>query len=402
MHILYICQYFHPEMGAPAARAYEFSRRWVRAGHRVSVVCGIPNHPHGEVYPGYHEQLLHHEQIEGVDVYRSWVYVTPNSGFFRRTLNYLSFGASSVIASEAVPRPDICIATSPQFFAGLSGTVVKKLKNVPFILEIRDLWPDSIEAVNIRLGGSTMKILRRIERYMYHAADEIVIVSDAFRNHIVEKGVLSQDIHWIPNGVNTSLFRERTERKYSFGPGVDGKFIAGYIGTHGMAHGLQTVVEAAKLMQSDTGLHFVLVGEGAEKERLKREAAGLSNITFIDRQPRETIALMLNSLDAALVLLRKAELLRTVIPSKMFEIMGAGIPMILGVEGEAKRILDEAQAGIAIEPENPAALLNAIESLRRDPGLKQWYGKNASIYVGKNFNLDSLAENYLEVLRKIV
>jgi glycosyltransferase involved in cell wall biosynthesis len=388
-------------MGAPAARAYEFSRRWVEAGHKVSVVCGIPNHPHGRVYPGYSKSLLHKEQIDGIDVYRSWVFVTANARILRRTLNYVSFGISAVLASEAVPSPDVCIATSPQFFSGLSGTVVRKLKQVPFVLEIRDLWPDSIEAVNIDMGQATMKLLRSIEKYMYRSADEIVIVSEAFRNHIVEKGLLSEKLHYVPNGVNSALFKESTSDRMHFVAELKEKFLVGYIGTHGMAQGLASLVDAARNLQDQKDLHFLLVGEGAEKTQLKQQASGLQNITFIDRQDRKTIAEMLPELDIALVLLKKAELLKTVIPSKMFEIMGCGLPMILGVEGEAKRILDEAQAGIAIEPGDATALSGAILRLKNDPEGCKRYGKNASDYVRKYFNLDMLANKYLELLESV-
>ena len=401
MHILYICQYFPPEMGAPAARAYEFSRRWVNAGHRVSVICGVPNHPTGKVYAGYQPRAFFHERIEGIDVYRSWVYVTPNAGTFRRSLNFLSFGFSSVIASEALKDVDVCIATTPQFLAGISGGVVSRLKRVPFVLEVRDLWPDSINVVVDDAHRGLMSLLRHIEHRMYSAADRIVIVSDAFRRHIRDTGIADERIRYVPNGVNSAMFFEREAGRKHFNGALKDKFLVGYVGTHGLAHGLETAIEAARLLREDGRIHFLFVGEGARKSALKRAAEGLQNVTFVDRLPRETVAEMLSELDVGLVHLRKAELLKTVIPSKMFEIMGAARPIILGVEGEAKRILDEAGAGIAIEPENAYQLKDAIMTLQNDPTLCKRLGANGSAYARSRFNLDALADRYLDILREV-
>ena len=415
MHILYICQYFPPEMGAPAARAYEFSRRWVRAGHRVSVVCGIPNHPTGEVYPGYRKQWRRHENIEGIDVYRTWVYVTANAGTARRSLNYLSFGVTSVLSSMAVHDADVVIASTPQFFAGLAGTLVRRMKRVPLLLEVRDLWPDSLEAVEAGAGGATMSVLRSVERFMYHDAQHIVIVSPAFRGHIEGKGTAGEKISVVPNGVSTGLFRPPEEQGLPRSGGNEdlteapvtvlpeelrGKFVAAYVGTHGMAHRLETVVDAARLLLDDSEIHILFVGEGARKEAVKASAGGLPNVTFLDRMPRERVAVLLREVQAGIVVLRRTPLFRTVIPSKMFEMMGAGVPLVLGVGGQAREILDEAQGGIAIEPENADDLAAALRKLKNDRALREWCGKNASLHVRKKYDLDILAQEYLQVITR--
>jgi glycosyltransferase involved in cell wall biosynthesis len=401
VHIVYICQYFPPEMGAPAARAYEFSRRWVKAGHRVSVICGIPNHPTGKVYDGYQRRAFLHERIEGIDVYRTWVFVTPNAGTFRRSLNFLSFGLSSILAAEALTEVDVCIATTPQFLAGISGAVVSRMKSVPYVLEVRDLWPDSINVVVDDVRPGLLSALRRIEHRMYRAADRIVIVSEAFRPHIRDTGIADERISYVPNGVNSALFFPRENARMHFNGALKDKFLVGYIGTHGLAHGLETALATAELLKEDDRIHFLFVGEGARKPALKKAAEGLRNVTFVDRLPRETIAEMLSELDVALVHLKKAELLKTVIPSKMFEIMGAAKPIILGVEGEAKRILDEAGAGIAIEPENAYQLKDAIMTLRNDPFLCKRLGANGSTYARACFDLDVLADRYLNILCEV-
>jgi len=265
------------------------------------------------------------------------------------------------------------------------------------VLEVRDLWPDSIAAVDVQAGKGMMSLLRRIERFMYRSARRICIVSPAFRDHIESTGIPADSIAVVPNGVNTALFYPREgERRHFRLP--DSALLAGYLGTHGMAHGLMTLLEAARMLEREN-VHFVLVGEGARKEELKRLAAGLTNVHFHDRQPRETIAEMYTELDAALVLLRDTPLFRTVIPSKMFEIMGSGTPMILGVEGMARTILDDARAGIGIPPGDASALAAAIRCLRDDAAQRTEYGKNAYHHVRENYDLDALAQKYINVLQ---
>jgi colanic acid biosynthesis glycosyl transferase WcaI len=399
LHILYICQYFPPEMGAPAARAYEFSRRWVAAGHRVSVLCGIPNHPTGTVYPGYRKQWRRKERIDGIDVHRIWVYVTPNAGTFRRSVNYLSYGLTAVLGSHTIKDVDICIASTPQFFAGLAGTVIRRLRRIPLCLEVRDLWPDSLAAVEVGGGGMFMRLLRRVERYMYHSAEGIVVVSPAFRAHIEATGIPAGRMHVVPNGLNSALFHPRPGPRRHFRQWAE-RTLVGYIGTHGMAHGLECVLDAAHLL-ADTDMHFVFVGEGARKEELKRRAADTDNVSFLDRRSRETIAEMLAELDIAVVSLRDTPLFRTVIPSKMFEIMGSGIPMALGVDGQARSILEEADGGIAWTPGDANALAAVLRTLADDPALRRRYGENASHHVRTNYDLDVLAKTYLDTLQEL-
>lgn len=399
MHILYICQYFPPEMGAPAARAYEFSRRWAAAGHHVTVLCGVPNHPTGVLYPGYKRQWRRREIIDGVDVHRMWVYVTPNSGTLRRSINYISFGLTAVLGSIGVRDVDVCIASTPQFFAGLAGAIVRRLKRAPLLLEVRDLWPDSLAAVQVNAGGMVLRMLRGIERFLYRSAKGIVVVSPAFRGHIEETGIPAERIRVVPNGLSTALFHPREGERRHFAQWRD-RFLVGYVGTHGLAHGLESALEAARMLK-DTNMHFVFVGEGARKDDLKRQAADMPNVTFIDRQPRETIAGMLAELDVALVLLRDTPLFRTVIPSKMFEIMGSGVPMVLGVDGQARAILEAADGGIAIPPGDADALASALLLLAADPVLRKRCGRNASQYVRENYDLDILAQNYLHVLQDL-
>ena len=390
-------------MGAPANRCYEFSRRWVARGHRVSVVCGIPNHPTGKLYPGYSKKLLQHEVIEGIHVYRSWVFVTPNAGTVKRAFNFLSYACSSIIASEVIRDVDIVIASSPQFLTGVSGVLVQHAKRIPLCLEIRDLYPDSIDAVNASLPSFIMRALRYIEKKLYYAADRIVIVSDGFREHIRAIGIDDRKVRTVPNGSSPMNGRAPFGKENAILKNLSAEtFLVTYQGTIGMAHGLEVVLESARRLESIPDIRFLLVGEGAEKAQLQKQAINCENVTFVDRQPRNIVAEIQRRSDAALVLLRKNPLFKTVIPSKMFEAMGAGTPLIVGVEGEAKKILDAAEAGIAIEPENAAALTAAIEYLYANRKEGKAFGKRGKSFVEKYFNLDALAIQYLDVLEAMV
>jgi glycosyltransferase involved in cell wall biosynthesis len=402
LHIVYIGQYFPPEMGAPAARAYEYGRRWVAAGHRVTMICGIPNHPTGVVHDGYRKQWRRVETIDGIDVHRMWVYVTPNSGKLRRSLNYLSFCCTALMEALRLREVDVCIASTPQMFAGLAGVLYRILRKRPLILEVRDLWPDSIEAVQVGMGAWILAGLRRIERMMYRRSDRIVIVSPAFRSHIEACGVAPERIAIMPNGVSTALFTRRERGKRHMLKDFGNAFVAAYIGTLGLAHALETAIDAMRLLRDEKDIQLVLIGEGAQKTALKRYAADLDNVTFLDQMPREDIAVLLGEIDVGLVLLRDTPLFRTVIPSKMFEMMGAGLPIILAVQGQAREILDSAGAGIVIDAESPAQLAQAILTLRRDSDFAARCGENAFRHVRAHYDLDMLALAYLDTIRSVL
>jgi len=399
MHILIICQYFPPEMGAPAARVFEMARRWRSAGHRISVICGIPNHPTGQIYDGYAECSLKHEVLQGIHVYRTWVFITPNAGILRRSMNYFSFGVSALFAAETISEVDVCVATIPQFLSGLAGLIIAKTKRVKFILEVRDLWPEALDAVQIGVSKRVYNVLRRIELYMYRQAAHIVIVSPAFQTHMEMAHARMENITVIPNGVSTALFNCDPIHRDQIKIGLSKRFIVAYIGTHGMAHGLDVVLKAARTLLTEGDVHFLFIGEGAEKNLLLKNAADLTNVTFLDRQPRERIAQILMQVDVGLVVLRRAELFKTVIPSKMFEIMGAGKPIILGVEGQAAEILSAAQAGLAIEPENASQLVQAILFLKQNQNERKRFGENGYHFVRKMYNLDTLADHFLKLLQ---
>jgi colanic acid biosynthesis glycosyl transferase WcaI len=410
MRILYISQYFPPEMGAPAARAAELSQHWANAGHDVTVLTGFPNHPTGVVPREYRKQfrrLVASERVGAVDVVRTWLLPFPNRKAYERILNYTSFSLSAVLTGLALPRPDVVIATSPQLLVGLSGWWLAQWKRVPFVFEVRDLWPESLAAVGMaRADSSLFRLLGKIAGFLYQCADRIVVVTPAFEQHLMEHWrVPREKISVIENGVETQIFAPGTEAVLRKELGIENKFVVSYIGTMGMAHGLGTIIEAATILQSrNPEIRFLLVGEGAERQRLIAQAheRKLANLHFIDQRPHERIPAYIRASDVCLVPLKKTELFKTVIPSKMLEFMSCARPVILGVDGQARAILEEAQAGISVEPENAGALANAIRHLADNNEAAYEMGQNGREYVVRKFSRSYTAEKYIQMLEGLL
>lgn len=410
MKILYVSQYYLPEMGAPAARAAELSRHWADAGHEVTVLTGFPNHPTGVVPFEYRKEirrLIFREQVEGVNLLRTWLLPFPNRKAYERMLNYSSFAASAAVTGLTVSNPDLVIATSPQMLVGLSGWWLARCKRVPFVFEVRDLWPESIAAVGMGEKSSRLyRWLSRLADFLYRHADRIVVVSPAFVDYLVEcRQVPRNKISVIENGVETQRFSPTAGTDLRINLGLQEKFIVSYIGTIGMAHGLETVIEAAVLLQqTNREIAFLVVGEGAEKDRLIAAAQqrNLRNMQFIDQQAHEKIPGYICASDACLVPLKKAELFKTVIPSKMLEFMSCARPVILGVEGHARTILEEARAGIAIEPENAAALAHAIARLAANRQAAAAMGENGRDFIIRRFARDQSAQKYIRVMEDLL
>jgi len=411
VNILYVSQYFPPEMGAPAARAVELARHWVNLGHQVTVLTGFPNHPTGFVPPEWRprlRRLVYRETLEGVRVLRTWLLPFPNRKAYERMLNYSSFCVSAALRGLEIPRPDVVIATSPQLLVGLSGWWIARWKHTPLVFEVRDLWPESLAAVGAGGEGSPLhRTLGAVAGFLYRNANHIAVVTPAFKDHLISHwAVPAEKISIVENGVETDVFDPgNTDANLRRELGAAGKFLACYVGTMGMAHGLDTIIEAAKKLRSVLpSAMLLLVGEGADKERIRSlaTAEGLWNLKLVDQQPRERIPAFINASDVCLVLLKKTELFKTVIPTKMLEFMSCGRPVILGVDGQSRQLLEEAQAGVAIEPENSAALAEAIQGLSQDPTLRETLGQNGRRYIVERCSRRKTAEQYLEVLQLVL
>ena len=405
MRILFLSHYFPPEVNAPASRTYEHCKQWVQEGHEVTVVTCAPNHPQGTVYEGYRNKLIQWENQDGIRVVRIWTYVTANQGFLKRTVNYISFMMAAILSAPFLSGFDITISTSPQFFNGLAGYAVSRLKRTPWILEIRDLWPESIVAVGAITNRPIIGLLEALELFAYRRADHIVVVTDSFKTHIQDKGICKQRVTVIKNGVDFSLYKRPPDNPVSLAAkiGIEGKFVASYIGTHGMAHHLETILQAADELREWQDIVFLLLGDGAERDRLlaMKDSMNLSNVVMLDQQPKTAMPHFWSLSNVSLVLLRKCDLFKTVIPSKIFESMAMERPIILGVEGESSELLKSAEAGICIEPENEKDLAAQVLNLYQNPRRCQELGSNGRKYVLENFDRLVLAKRFSDLIRNV-
>ncbi|MGO9312928.1 MAG: glycosyltransferase family 4 protein [Syntrophobacteraceae bacterium] len=407
MHILFLTHYFPPEVNAPASRTFENAKRWVGAGHKVTVLTCAPNHPRGILYPGYKNRLFQWDTLEGIQILRVFTFLSPNAGFLKRIFNYFSYMLSATLLCPLVSEIDVVVSTSPQFFCGMAGLWVSLLKRKPWVLEIRDLWPESITAVGQVINPILLRFLERLETFLYKSADHIISVTHSFKQHIGKRGIPGERISVLTNGVDLEHFQPVSKKDLiRSGNGhteLAGKFVVSYIGTHGMAHGLETVLLTAEILRPYANILFLLIGDGAERETLlrKRNEAGLENVLMLPQQPKEKMPEFLALSDACMVLLKKRDIFKTVIPSKIFESMGMERPVILGVAGESKGIIEEADCGICIEPENHQQLADAVLKLFNDPELAAGMGRNGRRCVTAAYNRETLAGSYLGILDEV-
>lgn len=370
MRILFLSDNFPPEGNAPATRLYEHAIRWVRAGHQVTVVTCAPNFPEGKLFSGYRNRWRHVEEVDGIRVVRTKTYITANEGFLKRTLDYMSFMVMGFVMGLFERRPDVVVATSPQFFCAIGGWALSVAKRRPFVFELRDLWPASIIAVGAMKKTFAIRVLERIELFLYRRARAIVSVTESFREDLVARGIAPGKIHVVINGVDLDRYEPRPrdaalEREFD----LEGKFVAGYMGTHGMAHALPKVLEAAEHLLHRNDIAFFFAGSGAERAKVEQlvHERRLHNVRLIPRQPKERMPALWSVCDLSIVPLRDTPVFATVIPSKIFESMGMGVPILMSLpEGEATRIVRSTVSGICVAPESPEAMAAAIEALAGD------------------------------------
>ncbi len=412
MHILFPSDNFPPEVNAPASRTFEHCREWVRAGHAVTVITTAPNFPKGVVFPGYRNRLWQWEELEGIRVLRVLTYITANAGVAKRTLDYLSFMVSGFVAGLVVRRPDVIVGTSPQFFTNCAAWMLAVFRWRPFVFELRDLWPESIKTVGAMQESAALRAMERLELFLYRRAKAVVAVTESFKRNLIGRGIDGDKIQVVTNGVDLGRFRPQpADLALRDELGIPREaFVAGYIGTHGMAHALETVLEAARLLQiGDAGtsspgvpIHFILLGDGARKQALQAQASamGLTQVHFLDTVPKAEVPRYWSLLDVAIIHLRKADNFTQVIPSKLFECMGMGIPVLHGVAGESAGIVEREAVGLVFEPENAVALAEGVRRLAQDAVLYQRLRDNC-LAAAPRYDRAALAKQMLGVLEAV-
>ena len=399
MKILFLTDNFPPEVNAPATRTYEHCQEWIKSGIDVTVITCAPNFPHGKLYKGYKNRLYQKENIDGINVIRVWSYMSSNSGFIKRVLDYLSFAFVSFWVG-LFQKFDVIVATSPQFFTTWTGYGLSKLKRKPWIFELRDIWPESIATVGALKQGRIIRFLEKIELALYRDATKVIAVTDAFKENLIARGIDKEKIEVVTNGSNLELFNAKEkDRELLKKLDLENRFIVGYIGTHGLAHSLDFIVcSIAKI--KDKNIHFLFVGDGAMKEKIVSIAndLDLDNITFLDPILKEDVPLYLSICDVSLAPLKKSDNFKTVIPSKIFEASAMGKPTLLGVEGEAQKIIEKYSAGVCFLPEDEGDFLLKLQKLRE----KDIYlnCKKGCEELSKAYDRKKLAQEMLQIIQE--
>jgi glycosyltransferase involved in cell wall biosynthesis len=405
VRILFITQYFLPEIGAPQNRISDLALRLSDAGHCVTILTAFPNYPEGCVLEAYRRKFRMIDHWCGLRVVRTWIYATPSKGFIPRLCNYFSFVFSSIILGTRAAGPqDVVVVESPPLFLGLAGLFVSRMKRARLVFNVSDLWPESAVALGVIRNRALIRLAGSLERFIYERSDLISGQTRGIVSNIAMRMPL-KPVYLLTNGVAAVRFHSagamnRKEALLRLEPSLEGKLVVGYAGLHGLAQGLETVLEAAMLLSNCGHIAFVLVGDGIEKPRLKDMAGKLSltNVFFLDSQPKEEMPDILSGFDAALIPLKRLDLFKGALPSKMFEAMAAGLPLIVMINGEARALMETAEAGLHVEPENPQALARAIGALAADPARRRQLGENGRRFVVHHFDRAVIAKRFEHAL----
>ena len=404
LRILYISQYFPPEVGATQTRAFEMVSHFVKNGHHVTVLTEFPNHPRGLIHPEYKGRWFKVDRHHDIDILRTWVFTRPQKTFFTRLGFYLSFMIMGGLLGTFIRGPfDVVYATSPPFFVGLTGLWLSRIKNAKFVFEVRDLWPQTA----VELGEITNERFIRwsewLESLYYRKSYRIVTVTKGLFDAIVNKGYDKQKIRLIPNGTNTELFYNRGKDVKSQ-MGFDGKFVVLYAGIFGIAQGMEQLCDLVVTMKSEEDIHFLFIGEGPMKQKVLeiQNTGSLSNMSVLPEVQTQKIADYISSADCCLVPLKKSPLFLRALPSKLFDYMACERPVVVGVDGEARRVVEESKAGIFVEPGNTMQMAQAILKLKAEPDLCLQMGRAGRAYVKAHFSRRQQAFELEKVLEEIV
>lgn len=406
MRIVVYTHYFTPEIGAPSARIFEFSRKWVEDGHEVQVVTCFPNHPTGRLYKGYRGGHHMKECFSGVHVHRNWTYVTPNQGVLKKTLGHVSFLPSAFLFSnQKLLKPDVVMATSPTFFAAMAGAWAGMYFRVPFVMDVRDLWPAIFVELGVLKNKFLIRLLEKLELSLYRKATRVVTVTDAFRDNLMARGVPQGKVNVVTNGADTDFWQPAARPLGLMKRlGLEGQFVVLYMGAHGISHGLTKILDAAFLLRDDPDIRFLFVGAGAEKARLilYAEELGLKNVLFRDPVDKKRVKEFYQLANVCLVPLKDIPLFKTFIPSKMFEIMAMERPVIASLAGEPADILKRSKGAVVVQPEDSRAVSAAVRYLYENPDTCEVLGKQGRQFVHAHYSRKTLADRYVEVFRKAV
>ena len=401
MRILYLSQYFAPEVGATQNRAYEMAINWIRLGHSVTMLTEFPNHPSGIIPSEYRGKFFERALLDGIDVVRVWVKASPNKNFLNRMLFYISFMVNAILAGALLVRGqfDFIYASSPPLFVGGAAMVLSQLKRIPMIFEVRDLWPQSAIELGELTNPRAVYWATKLEEACYRKAVKIVVVTQGIYDYLIRRNIPVEKFIIIPNGANTSFFTynsgERTKIRKELH--LEGKFIAVYAGIFGLAQGLETILYSAKYLSDTPDIHFLLIGDGPKKGEITSlvKKNNLVNVTLLPERPVDSIPGYLSAADIAIIPLKKAQIFTGVIPSKIFDSWACERPVLISIDGEARQLVEGVRGGMFVPPENPEIMAETLKELMKFPLELESMGKNGREYTVRNRNRKVLAEKLI-------
>lgn len=404
MKFLILSQFFAPGIGASQVRLAYFCRELAAAGHEVEIVTGMPHHPDGRIFPEFEGHFYLREKWEGLTIHRVWLYAATGSNL-KRLLNYASFAVLCLFGLARASRPDYVFVDSPPLFLGVPGWIAAKWWNVPFLFNVADLWPDSVLDLGVMRDGFLVDLAYRLEHWIYRRATVVTAVTEGIRDTLLRsKGIAPEKVLFLPNGVDTALFQaSEPDKALKNKLSLEGKQIILYAGNHGYAGAVEQILYAAEILRHETSFHFLLIGDGPEKQKLIQTTAdlGLSNVTFHDQVPLEDVPAFVSICDIAVVTLRKSQVMAGARPAKAFVMMAGGKPIVLAAEGEAARLIHASGGGVVVRPEDHQALASAIRTLLTNPEIATQMGAYGRKFVVSNFQWSSLVRNWLVQLSEV-
>lgn len=402
MKILFLTQYCPPEVGAPQNRIFEFAKQLKKFGHEITILTAMPNYPKGEIFEEYKGKKVVIEELEGIKIVRTGIYATKDKSFTKRLRNYLSFTFSSVLTgSRYTDKQDAIITESPPLFLGWSGYVLSKMKKAKFVFNISDLWPESAVKLGVLHNKALIKMSTWLEEFCYRRAHAVTGQTRGIVDNIVSRGIDKNKVHLITNGVNTEFFKkENRDEEFRKELGIENKFAVCYAGIHGIAQGLQNVIEAAEILKNYDKIKFLFFGEGPEKNDLINmvKEKALTNVEFFPVQSKSKMPRIIASMDATVIPLKKLDLFKGALPSKMFEALSSELPIVLAVEGEAEKLINDAKAGITVESENSEEIAEAVLKLYNNSELRKSLGENGRKYAIENYSRESITRKLEKIL----
>lgn len=388
-------------MCAPSARVSELAKNWAKDGHDVTIITAMPNHPDGIIHPKYKWEYFTEEYSNNIRILRVILYVTPNKGFIKRIFSFISFMITALVTGLYVNKPDVVVATSPQLFVGVSGYIISRLRRIPFVFEVRDIWPQSAIDLKMLRIRMIIHLMEKLERFLYAKSALIVTTTPVQRMNILKKCFTGKIVECIPNGVDAERFNVTEKKNIIWKDGVKKGFAVAYIGTIGLSHNLDILVQAASILKNKN-IYFFIIGDGAQKEKIRESISQkrLTNIFLWDKIPLEMVPYAMLEVDAGLAHERDLPMAREMYPAKMFDVMASGKPLIIGIHGAAKELVEKNKTGIVFKSDSVDDLVRAIEKLASNPSLCMELGQNGKNLVYREYNRESQAREYASLIER--